>query len=66
MDLFEARAKKRKTQWALAEGIGKSQSKISLIECGYVTPSEKEKSAIAKELGFKPDEIEWAVSNATK
>jgi len=59
MNLFEARAKKRKTQWDLRKETGIHQSKISLIEHGYVKPSETEKLAIASALGFHVDEIDW-------
>lgn len=43
MDLFEARAKKRKTQWDLRAKTGISQSKISLAERGYIKLSKQEK-----------------------
>ena len=59
MDLFEARIKRRKTQWDLRRPTGISQSKISLIERGYIVPADKEKEMIAKALGFKVGEIEW-------
>jgi len=61
MNLFEARAKKRKTQWDLRKETGIHQSKISLIEHGYVEPSETEKIAIANALGFRVDEIDWPI-----
>ncbi len=51
--------RKRKTQWDLKKLIGVHQSKISLIERGYVIPSENEKKLIAKALGFRVEEIEW-------
>jgi DNA-binding XRE family transcriptional regulator len=60
MNLFEARAKKRKTQWDLRQETGIHQSKISLIEHGYVEPSEKEKAAIAKALGLSVADIDWS------
>ena len=59
MNLIEARARKRKTQWDLRKLAGIDQTKISLIENGYVEPSEKEKEAIAKVLGFGVGEIDW-------
>jgi len=62
MNLFEARAKKRKTQWDLREETGIHQSKISLIEHGYVEPLEQEKRAIARALGFGVHEIDWSSS----
>lgn len=59
MDLFEARAKRRKTQWDLRIRTGIHQSKISLIERGYVCPTDKEKSVIAKALDFQVGDILW-------
>ena len=59
MDLYEARAKRRKTQWDLRKLTGINQSKLSLIENGYIEPSEEEKAMIAKTLGFSVGEIEW-------
>jgi len=59
MNLNEARARKRKTQWDLRLSTGIHQSKISLIENGYVKPAKNEKAAIAKALGFDVGEIEW-------
>ena len=59
MDLVEARVKRRKTQWDLRRATGIHQSKISLIERGYVDASEDEKSRIAAELGFGVAEIDW-------
>jgi len=61
MDLFDARMKKRITQWDLKKLIGVHQSKISLIERGYIIPTDKEKELIAKALGFRVSEIEWPV-----
>jgi|WetSurMetagenome_2_1015567.scaffolds.fasta_scaffold13185_5 DNA-binding XRE family transcriptional regulator len=57
MDLFEARAKRRTTQWDLRQKTGIHQSKISLIERGYVIPSPLEKMKIAKALGYKVQDI---------
>lgn len=62
MNLFEARAKKRVTQWDLRKLVGISQSKVSLIENGFVKPSEEEKTAIAKALGFGASDIDWNLS----
>lgn len=59
MRLFEARARKRRTQWDLRLITGINQSKISLIERGYICPTEKEKNEIAKALDFDVNEIEW-------
>ena len=59
MNIFEARAKRRKTQWDLRILTGIHQSKISLFENGYVCPSEKERVAIAEALSFPVESIEW-------
>ena len=59
MNLFEARARRRVTQWDLRKQTGIHQSKISLIERGYVEPSPAEKSMLAAALGFSVDEIRW-------
>jgi len=61
VDLLEARFKRRKTQWDLSKTAGISQSKLSLLERGYVTPSDKERGLIANALGFRVEEIEWQV-----
>jgi DNA-binding XRE family transcriptional regulator len=62
MDIIEARARKRKNQWDVRLSTGIHQSRISLIENGYVEPTDKEKALIAKALGFDVDEIEWTKS----
>jgi DNA-binding XRE family transcriptional regulator len=59
MDLREARFKRRKTQWDIQKSTGIRQSKFSLIERGYITPSDEEKRKIAEVLSFKVDEITW-------
>lgn len=59
MDLFEARAKRRMTQWGLKNMTGIHQSKISLIERGYIVPTLEEKEKIAQALGIPDGEIEW-------
>ena len=59
MKLFEARARRRKTQWDIRRITGIHQSKISLIERGYIEPTEKERAVIAGALGFAANEIEW-------
>jgi len=59
MDLVEARARKRVTQWDIRKRTGICQTKVSLIERGYVCPTDKEKKVIAQALGFTVDEIEW-------
>ena len=60
MKLFEARARRRVTQWDMRKRTGIHQSKISLIERGYVDPSEAEKTMIAAALGFDVSEIQWS------
>jgi DNA-binding XRE family transcriptional regulator len=60
MDLIEARVRRRKTQWDIRKETGIHQSKVSLIERGYVVPSEKEKAMIAEVLGFKINDICWS------
>ena len=59
MELLEARVKKRITQWDIAVETGISQTKLSLIERGYVMPSEKERSLISGVVGCGEDEIKW-------
>jgi len=59
MYLEELRFKKKVTQWRLALLTGMSQSKISLIEQGFVSPGADEKIRIAKALQFKPDDLEF-------
>jgi predicted transcriptional regulator len=62
MELTIARALKKKTQWDLRKETGISQSKISLIECGYIAPTDSEKALIANVLGLQANEIEWPSS----
>lgn len=64
MRLVEARVKRRKTQWDLKKMAGINQTKVSLIERGYVTPTETEKAAIAEALGFNVDDIQWSSEEA--
>ncbi len=59
MDLFELRIRNRKTQWDLRIATGIHQSKLSLIERGYVEPSIKEKHLIAAALDMSVDKIDW-------
>jgi transcriptional regulator with XRE-family HTH domain len=59
MDLFELRLRNRKTQWDLRIATGIHQSKISLIERGYVKPSPEEKRIIADALNISVDKINW-------
>jgi predicted transcriptional regulator len=59
MNLYETRVRKRITQWDLAVATGISQSKISLLERGYVKASEAEKEKIIKALKLETGEITW-------
>ena len=59
MDLATARATKKKTQWDLRKATGIHQSKISLIEHGYIIPNDEEKAAIADALAVSVNEIDW-------
>ena len=57
MTLREARFFKGLKQWDISVKTGISQSKLSLIERGYVDPKGDEKKRIAKALGCKVAEI---------
>ena len=59
MDLKILRTIKNVNQYDLALRTGIHQPKISLIERGYVKPSEHDKTALADALGVKVEEIEW-------
>ena len=59
MDLAITRAIKKKTQWVVRKATGIHQSKISLIEHGYIVPNERERVAIAEALGVAVGEINW-------
>lgn len=59
MELATVRAIKKKTQWDLKRATGIHQSKISLIEHGYVIPSDEEKATIAEALDVAVGEISW-------
>ena len=63
MDLITLRAKLRKTQWDLKVLTGIHQSKLSLIERGYIEPSEQEKGLIARAIGLSADEIDWTTGS---
>jgi DNA-binding XRE family transcriptional regulator len=63
MDLITLRAMLRKTQWDLKVSTGIHQSKLSLIERGFIEPSKQEKESIARALGFSTNEIDWPASN---
>ena len=57
MTLREARFFKRLNQWDISVKTGIPQSKLSLIERGYINPREDEKKKIAKALGCKVMEV---------
>jgi hypothetical protein len=59
MDLKEARFKKGISQWGLRMQTGINQTKICLIEKGYVTPTDEEKRVLAEALGVEASEIIW-------
>jgi|GEM_PF-1049009 predicted transcriptional regulator len=59
MDLKEARFKARLAQWDLRSRTGISQTKISLLERGYVAAKPEGKKALARALGFRPEQIDW-------
>jgi transcriptional regulator with XRE-family HTH domain len=55
--LKEVRFFKKVSQWKLRLLTGLSQSKISLIESGYVKPSPEERRKISRALGVEPEEL---------
>ena len=57
MTLREARFFKGFNQWDISVKTGIPQSRISLIERGYVSPKEDEKKVIAKVLNCKVIDI---------
>ena len=59
MNLREARFKRQFTQYHLVLKTGIPQSKISLIERGFIEPREAEKIKIARALHLKTNQIEW-------
>ena len=59
MDLKMARFIKQFTQYHLVFKTGIPQSKLSLIERGFVKPKDDEKIKIAKALQLNPEDIEW-------
>ena len=60
MKFREARFKAGLTQWDLALRTGISQSKISLIERGFIRPSLRESFLLAGTVRIRPEEIEWS------
>jgi transcriptional regulator with XRE-family HTH domain len=59
MTLSEARFHRKVTQLILGLQVGISQTRISLIERGFVNPREREKRKIAQALGLKPEQLQW-------
>jgi transcriptional regulator with XRE-family HTH domain len=59
MDLREARFHKGFTQFDLRLKTAISQTKLSLIERGYVRPSKDDRARLVKALGLTPQDIEW-------
>lgn len=57
MTLREARFFKGLNQWDISLKTGISQSRLSLVERGYVNLREDEKKKIAKVLGYKVADI---------
>ena len=57
MTLREARFFKGLNQWDISIKTGIPQSKLSLVERGYIDLREDEKKKIAKVLGYKVAEI---------
>lgn len=55
--LRETRVVKRITQFQLRINTGIQQSKISLIENGYVEPRDDEKLKLARALGMVPRDL---------
>jgi len=63
---YQARVIKKLTQWDIRKKTGIHQSKLSLIENGYVMPTKKEKELISEVVGIPIDEIEWSKSKKTE
>jgi len=57
MQMREARTTRKITQWDMAVKTGISQSKISLMERGYVKAKPHEKEKIASVLGYPLEEL---------
>ena len=55
MLMLEVRFRSRRTQYDLSIMTGIPQSRLSLIERGYVIPSQIEKDKIETALGWKVD-----------
>jgi transcriptional regulator with XRE-family HTH domain len=59
MNIRELRFKKGLTQYDVNAKTGIHQSKISLIERGYLFPDESEKKKIADLFSVPVKDIEW-------
>ncbi len=59
MNLKEARFHRGLSQWEMGARIGISQSKLSLVERGYLSLTEEEKNKIAEFLDIPADLITW-------
>jgi transcriptional regulator with XRE-family HTH domain len=57
MNVRESRFKNDLTQYDLSLMSGIHQSRISLIESGYVLPTDEEKRKLAAALGVDPGEL---------
>ena len=58
MNLKELRFRKGLTQFDLRIRTGIHQSKISLVESGYMQLRDEERRKLAKVFGVRPEEIE--------
>ncbi len=59
MQIRVIRAIKRMSQYDLQKKANIPQPKISLIERGYIKPTEDEKTAVAMALGVSVHDVEW-------
>jgi len=59
MNLRKIRFELGMRQWDLSLISGISQSKLSLIERGYIVPSDEDKRRICEALNLDRDEIYW-------
>lgn len=66
MKLKAVRAERMESQWSLSRETGIHQSKISLFERGYITPSKEEKQKIADALNVSVDHIDWDIRRGGK
>ena len=61
MNLRELRFQKNLIQHDLQLKSGIPQSRISLIERGYVVPTDSERARIAKAVGVRPEDLDFAL-----